>query len=71
MVSTRIAQKSSYRLRLMTDLLADPLTDPLTDRDVLVDVPMASTCEVCVIVPVCDEAELLESCLNALVSYSK
>lgn len=47
----------------MTDLL----TDPLTDRDILVDTPIASGCEVCVIVPVCDEAELLESCLKALL----
>ena len=45
----------------------DLLTDPLTDRDILVDTPIASGCEVCVIVPVCDEAELLESCLKALL----
>ena len=67
MVSTLTAQKSSHSLRLMTDPLTDPSIDLLIDRDVLVDVPMASTCEVCIIVPVCNEAELLESCLNALL----
>ena len=32
----------------------------------VVDTPINLSCEVCVIVPVCNEAALLESCLNAL-----
>ena len=37
-----------------------------TDRDIVVDTPIDLSCEVCVIVPVCNEAALLESCLNSL-----
>lgn len=37
-----------------------------TNLDLLVTTPPVTDCEVCVIVPVRDEAELLESCLRAL-----
>ena len=63
MVGVCTEQETRHVLRLTTDLSADPLAER---HDVLVDTPIACSCEICIIVPVCNEAELLESCLKAL-----
>ena len=58
MLSTSVQQPSGKLLQIH-------LSSIHLDR--LVSIPPAFECEVCVIVPVRDEAELLEPCLTALL----
>ena len=52
----------------LDDIAADFHKVPTESYTPLVQTPPSSQCEVCVIVPVRNEAELLEGCLKALAS---